>query len=123
MGSETGEPRGGRFLASAALSRSADSWEGLERRLILKTRLEDGDEGEGGVPEPPLTLLLNLSTVFSTALDRRLTRLCDEEISFCVSIFPWGTGGSGLAMRGELRKAIRGAAVVRHQECLPNKHV
>lgn len=105
MGSETGEPGSG-LLASAALSESADSWEGLERRLILKTRFEDGDDGEGLVPEPPLTLLLNLSTVFSTTLDSRLTRLWDEEISFCVWSFAWGTGGSWLAMRGGLRKAM-----------------
>jgi hypothetical protein len=102
MGSETGKPGDG-FLASIALSESADSWEGFERRLILKTRLDDGDEGDGVVPEPPLTLLLNLSTVFSTTLDSRLTRLWDEERSFCV----WsGTGGSWLAMRGGLRKAM-----------------
>lgn len=75
---------GSGVLASIAPSELADSWEGLERRLILKTRLDDGDDGEGIVPEPPLTLLLNLSTVFSTTLDSRLTRLWDEEISFCV---------------------------------------
>ena len=88
MDSETGEAS----LASVPRSESADSCEGFERRLILKTRL---DGGVKGAPEPPPTLLVNLSTT----LDNRLT---GEGRSFCVwsgeresgSIFSWGTEGS-----------------------------
>lgn len=39
--------------------------------MLVKTRLDD-DDGELG--DVTLTLLLSLSTVFSTAVDRRLTR-------------------------------------------------
>jgi len=80
---------------------------------MVKARLEG--EGEIVVDVVPLTLLLNLSTVFSTALEMRLTRLWAEGGVSC-----WGTRGVGaiIVVAGAQARGTAAVIIISYSDCL-----
>ena len=89
---------------------------------MLKTRLFPGDVGwepAEDADDDPLTLLLNLSTVFSTAIDRRLTLLCEDSLRRGEVLFSGVRGGDAELGCGLVAMAEKRGESARLQERIP----